>query len=79
MNRAKKAVAKAVEKDDQKRLKMIFESNYPVDTPLNRIKQTPTMLYAQWLNCEGIQFMVQCGSDINATDSMGRTMLHYLV
>ena len=37
------------------------------------------MLFAQQLNCEGIQFLSKNGSDINITDSMGRNMLHYLV
>ena len=41
INKAKRIVAKAVEKDDQKRLRLIFEQGYPVDTPLNRVKLTP--------------------------------------
>ena len=37
------------------------------------------MIYATNLNCEGIEFLMACGSDINAVDSLGRNMLHYLV
>ena len=37
------------------------------------------MIYAQNLNCEGIQFLMQSGANINVVDSFGRNMLHYLV
>ena len=54
MDKAKKHVCRAVERDDQKRLKMIFDQGFPVDTPLNAIGQTAMMLFAQSLNLEGI-------------------------
>ena len=56
-----------------------MNTDYPVDTPLNRNLQTPVMLFAQQLNCEGVELMMDHGSDINVTDVMGRSMLHYLV
>lgn len=37
------------------------------------------MLYAEALNCVGIKFLIDNGANIDAKDSQGRTMLHYLV
>ena len=37
------------------------------------------ILFAQSLNLEGIQFLVELGADINKQDAFGRSMIHYLV
>ena len=68
-----------MERDDQKRLQKIFEQGFPVDEPLNLVGQTAMMLFAQALNLEGIQFLVEQGADLNKQDAIGRSMMHYLV
>ena len=51
----------------------------PVDAPLNEIGQTALMLFCQQLNLQGVQQMLEWGSQLGAGDSMNRTALHYLV
>ena len=79
IERAKRFVYKFVQEDNIPKLKQLFEAGMPVDTPLNEIGQTATMLFCQALNLQGVQQMLEWGSNLGTVDSMGRTALHYLV
>ena len=46
LNRAKRHMARAVNDRDIKKLNMLISAGFPVDTPINRNKQTALMLFA---------------------------------
>ena len=58
LERAKIYVCRFVAEDNLDRLGKLLQNGFPPDTPLNKIGQTPLMIFAQTLNKDGMLLLL---------------------
>ena len=55
----------------------ILQGGYPVDKPVQDPEITPLMLAASLGTAKVVKAILKSNPDVNATDTVGRTALHY--
>ena len=77
LNRAKQVIQSAIEKKQLTPVLSIVEHGFPVNEPLVYIGANLLMLVADKCTETELNQILPLNPDINATDKIGRTALHY--
>ena len=77
MKKAKQLVVKTIKKDDVENLRKIFNSGLQVDEVVKMPGMTPLMVCASEGSLSSLEVLLEFEPDINITDMVGRTALHY--